>query len=153
MGVRNLRLLVGVLLVATVPLGCSGGGSSSLTKHQVVRQANAICAKANRTIAGMYRPDPDDSAATAAALEKVTVRQRTELRQLRALVPPEEDASDYGRWLTQIDLALDQADASSGAIVRSNVAAAEEANRRGEQIRTDADRFANAYGMETCARG
>ena len=101
----------------------------------------------------MYRPDPDDSAATAAALERVTVRQRRELRELAALVPPEDDASDYDRWLTQTRLALDQADASRTAIARSDVPAAGEANRRGEQIRTDADRFAIAYGMETCAQG
>jgi hypothetical protein len=100
----------------------------------------------------MYRPDPDDSAATAAALEKVTARQRSALRQLRALVPPDADASDFGRWLTQIDLALDRADASSRAISGNDVRAAGEANRRGEQIRTDADHYANTYGMHTCAQ-
>jgi hypothetical protein len=144
--------LAGVLLVATVPLGCSGSGSGSLSEQQIVRRANAICAKANRSIAGMYRPDPDDSAATATALEKVTARQRAALRQLRKLVPPDEAASDYRRWLTQIDLALDQADASRRAIAGSDVVAAGEANRRGEQIRVDADRFANSYGMATCAQ-
>jgi hypothetical protein len=150
-GARYLRRLGCVLLVATV-IGCSGSGSTSLTKQQIVGRANAICAKANRSIAGMYRPDPDDSAATAIALEKVTARQRTALRGLRALVPPDEDASDYRRWLTQIDLALDQADASRRAIAGSDVVAAGEANRRGEQIRVDADRFATSYGMETCAQ-
>lgn len=100
----------------------------------------------------MYRPDPLDSAATAAALEKVLVRQRKELRQLRALVPPDADVSDYGRWLTQIGLALDRADASRRAIEKGEVQAADEANRRGEQIRSDADRFAKGYGMRDCAQ-
>lgn len=100
----------------------------------------------------MYRPDPDDSAATAAALEKATARQRTALRQLRALDPPDADASDFGRWLTQIDLALDRADASSRAIANGDVDAAGEANRWGEQIRTDADHFAKTYGMRSCAQ-
>ena len=116
-----------------------------------MRRADAVCAKANAAIAGMYRPDPDDSAASAAALAKVTARQRTELRQLRALKPPGDDAGDYARWLTQIDLALDRADASRRAIAADDVQAAAEANRRGEQIRTDADRFAKSYGMRRCA--
>lgn len=144
--------MAGVTLVATVVTACSGGGSTSLTRQQVVRQANAICARANTGIAGMYRPDPDDSTATAVALEKLTARQRTALGRLRALDPPDADASDFGRWLTQIDLALDRADASSRAIASRDVRAAREANRRGEQIRTDADRFAKTYGMRTCAQ-
>ncbi len=135
-----------------VAVACSGGGSSSLTKAEVVRQANAICRTSNRAIAGMYRPDPDDTAAAAVALEKVTARQRKTLRQLRALVPPADDASDFGRWLTQIELALDRADVSSRAIAAGDVVTADEANRRGEQIRTDADRFATGYGMTRCAQ-
>jgi hypothetical protein len=140
------------VLVATAVAACSSSGSSSLTKAQVVRKADAICAKANRSIAVMYRPDPLDDTATAAALEKVLVRQRKELRQLRALAPPEADASDYRRWLTQIDLALDRGDASRRAIAKGDVQAATEANRRGEQIRSDADRFAKGYGMLDCAQ-
>jgi len=139
------------VLAAVVVVACSGGGSGSLSKQQVVRQANAICKQANESIAAMYRPDPDDTAATATALEKVTARQRRALRELRALVPPDGDASDYARWLTQIDLALDRAEASSHAIAAVDLRAADEANRRGEQIRTDADRFANSYGMHHCA--
>jgi hypothetical protein len=135
-----------------VLVSCSGGGSDGLTKSEVVREANAICAKANRAIAAMYRTDPDETEATAAALAKVTMRQRAALRKLQDLVPPAEDASDYGRWLTQIDLALDRADASSAAIEEGDVVAADEANRRGEQIRTDADRFAVRYGMNRCAQ-
>lgn len=133
-------------------VACSGGGSDALTQPQVVREANAICVKANREIAAMFRPDPDDTAATAAALAKVTSRQRSALRKLQDLVAPAQDARDYGRWLTQIDLALDRADVSSTAIAAGDVVAADEANRRGEQIRTDADRFAARYGMTRCAR-
>jgi hypothetical protein len=131
---------------------CSGSGSSTLTKTQLIGQADAICAKANRTIAGMYRPDPLDAAATAAALEKVLVRQRTELRALRAMVPPTANGADYGRWLTQIGLALDQDEASRGAIAKGDVQAAAAANHRGDDIRSDADRFAKGYGMRTCAQ-
>ena len=151
MRARSRRLVAGSLLAATIGAACSAGGSGSLTKAQVVRRADAICTKANAAIARMYRPDPDHSAATAAALAKVGGRQRAELRQLRGLTPPATDASDYARWLTQIGLALDRADASRRAIAAADVQAASEANRRGEQIRMDADRFAKAYGMRRCA--
>ena len=146
------RILGTVVLVATLGAACSGGGSGNLTKPQLADQADAICARANRSISRMYRPDPLDAAATTAALAKVVTRQRAELRQLRALEPPTIDASDYGRWLTQIDLALARADVSRRAIARGDVQAADEANHRADQIRTDADRFAKGYGMHDCAR-
>ncbi len=140
------------MLALVFSTACSGGGGGDLTKAQLVDQADAVCAQANRNISRMYRPDPLDAAKTAAALAKVVTRQRAELRALLALKSPVADAKNYSRWLTQIDLALTQADLSRRAIAKGDVQAADEANHRAEQIRTDADSFATGYGMRDCAQ-
>ncbi len=140
------------MLVTTLTAACSGSGIANLTKAQLVREADAICTKTNGTIAGMYRPDPLDATATAAALAKLLVGQRAELRRLRSLVPPRRAVGDFGRWLTQIGLALDQGEVSRRAIAKNDVQVAARANHLGDQIRGDADRFAKGYGMRSCAQ-
>jgi hypothetical protein len=78
--------------------------------------------------------------------------QRAARARLGRLTPPEADAGDYERWLTQIDLTLDQGERSRRAIAADDPRTANAANRRAERIRADADRFATGYGMTACAQ-
>jgi hypothetical protein len=144
---------VTILTAGAALTACSGSSEpETLGRAELVARAGSICRRANERVARVTTPDPLDAPATAAALGDVVDEQRAALRRLRRLVPPEADAPDFDRWLTQIDLALDQADRSRRAILAGDPQGAGEANRRGDAIRADADRFAIAYGMTACAQ-
>ncbi|HZJ25761.1 MAG TPA: hypothetical protein VFF40_01895 [Acidimicrobiia bacterium] len=146
-------MILGVLGAAVALVGCSGPKRSEpLTRGELTRRANAVCRRANDRIGRVATPDPLDSATSAEAFARVVSEQRAALRRLRALVPPEVDAADHERWLTQINLTLDLADESIEAIANDDPQAAIAANDRAEDIRVDADAFAVEYGITDCAQ-
>ena len=117
---RSSAALAAVLLLAGGCFGGSGGGSSSsgVSRAQFVAQARAICATYQTRIAllkgATTLPQVAQQGRRAIALEAA------ELKQLRALTPPDADRAAFGRLLDSLGTGI--------ATARDLVAAADAGN-------------------------
>lgn len=138
-----------VLALAVVPAAC-GGGKSTLTRAQYIRQADAICRKAAKQVQRVAAPEGSSEAELASAAAKIVAAQRAALDELEALSAPSEPAETVPKWIALVDQTLDQADASVRAQRKGDVAAAVRANTNGEVLDGRADELARGYGMHVC---
>ena len=84
-------LLLGVVLLLA---GCGGGtGSKGLSHDELVQQADAICADAQKREAAIPRASKDSEVAREETRRLGVAR--VELAKLAALEPSEDDAGDY----------------------------------------------------------
>ena len=64
---RSSNLIASVALAGAVLAGCGGGGSKTLSKTDLAKQAGDICAKANKDISAVKPPANLQDANQAAA--------------------------------------------------------------------------------------
>lgn len=145
---RNAKISVFAFVLALAVAGCGGGGDeTALTKAQFVKQADAICEKADnarykelaRAIKGVSSPqglppEKEDSILVA-GLEPVQ-KQAEELRELGA---PEGDEEQIERYLDELEEAVKEAEA--GTIV---------ALEKRKNAFTESDELAEEYGFKVC---
>ena len=117
MSLKKLALLLAVALTgAAVFAGCGGDDSSDtesepLTKTELVSQADEICQGANDTIAegtADFGPDTADEDLVAFAEDEYVPELQSELEDLQALTPPEEDQEAYDAMLSSLEDAINQ---------------------------------------------
>jgi Putative metallopeptidase len=94
-----------VALAAIVLAGCGGsGGSSDLSKAELVSKANAICSTSTATINKIQAPADFSSNAVAAAayLDKVLKFEQSGVDRLKALKPASDVKADYEAYMTDL---------------------------------------------------
>ncbi len=152
---RGAPAAITVALAATAALvvasACSDG-SSQLSKQSYIDRADEICAQANKKIRGLEHPDLTDPEATSRTIRRLLAIQRAELKDLRALKPPETDEPAKNKWLGFVSKALDEADAALAALERGDRNGVNEANSRGGEAQLQADDLASGYGINGCVR-
>jgi hypothetical protein len=102
-------LLAAASLSALVGTGCYGTGS--LSKSELVDEANAICkphtkkirAAADKLPAGGQSRNPRSSKLARGTIEP---QLRAQITELRGLKPPDDLAKEYTKWLDDSDRAL-----------------------------------------------
>lgn len=82
-----------VLLLLCAACGGSSSGSTSSAKVAYLKQAEAICAKANTDTTAAKAALPSDSAAVPAYVRKILDVARKDVTDLSALTPPKADAA------------------------------------------------------------
>jgi hypothetical protein len=136
---------VAALLIALVSLfaaGCGGGDDDkALSKAEYLKQGNAICKKGNDAIdaAGQALGEsPTKAQITAFATDTLIPSVSTQIKDLRALDPPEEDADTLTALYDDAEAALEKIKANPETVASENDPFA------------DVNKRATAYGLTEC---
>ena len=137
-------------LLATVLTAC--GGSSTLTKSQLVSKLSAACTTlaSAATSAGAPPSDFDTNPVSAAAyLDKAKPAGDAFRASIDKLVPPDSEKSAWNTFVATVDKAdslLDTADTKAHNKDRSGLTDYSKSNAAGAQIKADAAQL----GVTTC---
>jgi hypothetical protein len=150
-----------VVLAAVAAAGCGGGGAKPLSKPELIKRGDAICAKYRKQNEALNKEaparNPTDPQATdeqvkaaAPVLEKLADHLRSARGELGDLDPPADIASDWRNTLDDLDqLAsrLDRAAAAARKVDRQQVV-----NEYGEILRLNrrVSSFEKDYGFKVC---
>jgi hypothetical protein len=150
------RLAWPVLAVALLAPACLGGGESSsgsssqrLTVAEYRTQASAICATYRHRIAALGTPS--DLRALAVAGSKAIDLQAAEVRQLRALRPPQSEAGKVDSMLDAVDGAIRIGRNLVSAARKGDTAAVMDAVPRLQAQLEAANRLARDLKLGQCA--
>ena len=150
------RLAWPVLAVALLASGCLGSGGSSsgsssprLTVAEYRTQASAICATYRHRIAALGTPS--DLQALAVAGSKAIDLQAAEVRELRALRPPQSEAGKVDSMLDAVDRGIRIGRELVSAARKGDTAAVMDAVPRLQGKLEAANRLARGLRLGTCA--
>ena len=142
---------LGVALVGCSGVNGDGGGDGRLSKEEFVEKANDICAASKTQIVQIGAPSLADPVAVDAAITQAVTIQRHAYRRLRALEGPRRDGPGIKAWLRNVDAAIEQMEAVRLGLADGDRAAVDEATQKGAAFTSDAEAFADAYGLNECS--
>ena len=145
---RSSAALAAALLVLSACSGGGGAASSSPSRAQFQQRALAICHTYQRKI-GLLQGSTD-LAELAAQGRKAVALQRAELRELRALTPPDADRDRIERMLDALDTAATTADGLVTAADAGDATATATAAARLRLQLAAANKLAKPYGLDVC---
>jgi hypothetical protein len=130
--------------------------SSTISKEDFARQANAICETLNNKILAL--PRGNDAAGEADYAEKAAVLTEESLKQLRALPTPPADVAAINNFYTKLDDALAvtrrYVEVLRSGINDANAArAVNELALKSNRLIAEANSAAIAYGLTICGQG
>ena len=139
-------VLVLALGIAVYLLFFTGG----VSKEEFVQQADDICEEALDKAAGIAVPTDTDLESSGRLFAEVRPILETQIRQIRALEPPEEDADVLQDWLgTQSEL-VDVFGTAAEAASSGNQEGFDEAFAEANAIQGRSSSLAEEYGFEVC---
>jgi hypothetical protein len=141
-------LLSGVLAVAILVFaGCGGGGdeTTSLTKSEFVKQANAICKEAEqerldlfKQVAATVDPDGSKKERDKAIHDVIIVPYEGAAKEIESLGAPSGDEAKISALVEAMEASLRKVEKNPRLIANSTVQFAE------------ANKLANDYGLTNC---
>lgn len=138
-----------VALAAVVVAGC--GGSSTLSRADFVKQANAVCKRVNTKITSAGQAT---SAADVVRIgPAVVAAERKGLVDLRKLKPPKSLQADWTKILADLNLLTDNANKLVTAARKNDSAGAQQAANDSTQRQAEIDKLAGRDGLTNCAQG
>ena len=112
---------------------------------------NAVCAQHFSEVDAL--PAPQSSQQLLTYAKELTRLYRAQLTELRAIEPPEDDATGYGRMLEQMQTTLGLYPDLQDAVVTGQQAAIESVLARANASNQQAGEAAVELGAERCAPG
>jgi hypothetical protein len=138
-----------VALAALVVAGC--GGSSTLSRADFVKQANAVCRRVNTKISSAGQAT---SAADVVRIgPAVVAAEQNGLADLRKLKPPANLQADWTKILADLNLLTNNASKLVAAARKNDGASAQQAANDSTQRQSEIDRLAGRDGLTNCAQG
>ena len=128
-----------------------GGGGGRLSKDRYIDKANDICAASKDEAAQIPAPSLADPFAVEQAVAQAVAIERRAYRKLRRLEPPARDEPAVKAWLKSVKAAVEQMDAVRQGLAEGDREAITEATEKGDGFTSDAEEFADAYGIEECS--
>lgn len=133
-----------------------GQSSSTISKDDFARQANAICETLNNKILAL--PRGNDAAGEADYAEKAVVLTEESLKQLRAVPTPPADVAAINNFYAKLDNALAvtrrYVKALRSGITDANAErAVNELALESNRLIAEANSAAIAYGLTICGQG
>jgi hypothetical protein len=129
----------------------SGRSDGPLSKDRYIEKANTICERSKAEAAQIAAPSLADPVAVEQAVAQAVTIQRRASRRLRKLEPPEQDEPAVKQWLRAVDGAVDQMEAVRRGLAAGDRDAITEATEKGVAFTSEAEAFADAYGVEECS--
>ena len=147
MDVRAVAALIAASLAAA---SCgSGGHNERLSKADLVRKANAICAELSDELAA--RPSPFGSKNLIAYVDASRDDIERAVAALRRLEPPANLEDRYDEWVATGERALDRLSELRRAAKRDDQAEVRRIFRRIVREDRDSNRLARRLGLRRCA--
>jgi hypothetical protein len=144
------RIALGALLALSLALTACGGSSGS-TQAAFVKQANAICARANKKIDAF--PAAQSSLASLAALATKQVPiVAAEVNQLASLTPPSAKRAEFATALSDTRHEINEIRLLIAAVHAENRAQVVALARQDRTIDAQAQTATAALGLTSCAR-
>ena len=140
---------VAVALVACDDLPGEGGGP--LSKDGYIDRANKICETSKAEARQIAAPSLADPVAVEQAVAQAVAIHRRAFRKLRELEPPARDEPAVKQWLQSVGGAVEQMAAVRRGLATGDRRAITVATERGAAFTSDAEDFADAYGIEECS--
>jgi hypothetical protein len=144
------RVALGVLMALSLSLTACGG-SSTTTPAAFVKQADAICARANAKIAALPAAQSSLSSLAALAAKEVPI-VATEVNQLASLTPPSAKRAELATALSDTRREINQIRLLITAVHSENRARVVALARQDSKIDAQAQTATAALGLTTCAR-
>ena len=94
-----------LLAVCVAVAGC--GGSSTLSRAELVKKANAICAQSESQAAKLQAPTSSDAKSQAAYWDKAVPVVSNASSQLSALKPDSSTSADWNAFIGKLDQIVD----------------------------------------------
>jgi hypothetical protein len=133
-------------LVAAVA-GC-GGASAHLSNASYITRADAICLKASKAQDALSKPS--SAAEMTAYVRHVYAIERGVVADVRALTPPDGDASTVRSMLDNVDKALAFESDVEAAAATGNQSQINDAEAKGARFLNSANTKASKYGFKEC---
>lgn len=149
-----MRKLAVVLVVAALPLGlvaCGGDDDEGPSKEEFVKEANAVCTKANAEVEQVSADafedpeDPQPAEAQAYLAELVPILRQQQL-DLEKIEKPKDDEEEIEAILTAADTGITAL--AEGAKKEDEALAVVIA---GDETFAEANKLATDYGLDDCA--
>lgn len=122
-----------------------------MSKDRYIDKANTICERSKAEAAQIAAPSLADPVAVDQAVAQAAAIQRRALRQLRKLEPPAQDEPAVEQWLQAVGGAIDQMEAVRRGLAEGDRDAVADATEKGVAFTSEAEEFADAYGVEECS--
>jgi hypothetical protein len=151
---RRAAVAVAIATVAIALAACediSGRGGGRLSKDGYIDRANKICETSKAAAAQIAAPSLADPIAVEQAVAQAHAIQRRAFRKLRELEPPARDEPAVKEWLKAVRGAVEQMEAVRRGLATGNRRAITVATEKGAAFTSDAEDFADAYGIEECS--
>jgi hypothetical protein len=156
--------LIGAVVAILTATGVIGGGNNSGSKEtnasstkqtqtSWATQANAICARANDTIAALPNPHSVAPSDVASYLKTSVVLEQRMLRELNALPTPNDSAAQVNAFLKVGATMSDATSELANDVTLGNLAAAQQRATQLSQLNTHFNSAAIELGARTCAEG
>ena len=150
---RRTFLLVLPGLAALALAGCGGGGDSAggtLTKAELVAQANAICKDYDARINALG--DPQSIEDLVGLVEEAKPIAEDAVAKLRALKAPEDLQASYDKYLATGDVNIEFLAQLGEAAKSGDAAAIEKTGTDGQSNADKAHGIAAELGLTECAK-
>lgn len=129
--------------------GCGGGGDDE--HEEFAAEANAVCEQNRRRVEAL--PSPQSTQQLLGYVEDLTALARDQLGKLRAIQPPEDDADEYERMLTQMQATLALYPDLRDAVRSGQQVAIESVLERANSSNEQAAQAALALDLDDCVPG
>ena len=127
--------------------GC-GGRSARASKSSYIKQADAICMNGSKAQDALAQPS--SNAGLAAYVKRVYAIERGVVSDMRALTPPDGDATTIHSMLENVDRALAFESEVEAAAGTGNQSQINDAEAKGATFLNTANTIASKYGFKEC---
>lgn len=153
--------LLALTILALALAGCgssdsSNGGSDDaaapepLTKTELIAQADAICKEMQTKIDAIKEPESIDQLANA--IDEQIELSGPAIKELQALTPPENLATQYESWTDKLDQLQTETEKIRDAAKSGSEEQVNEIVSGAESINTEADKIGKEIGFKVCAQ-
>lgn len=152
MGTRLAAAGAGVLAIALIVAGCGGSdpsvSTSSLSKAQFIKKADAVCAQGNKRLETNFATflqekknlkHPSEADFEELVGKVVVPNLKREVKELRALGAPSGDEDRVGEIITAIEEGIETAESDPKVAASSS-----------EAVFGVSSRLSKEYGLEVC---
>ncbi len=144
---RTISPLVAALAVVATLSGC-GGSSARPSKSSYIKQADAICMNGSKAQDALAQPSSNTG--LAAYVKRVYAIERGVVSDVRALTPPDGDATTIHSMLENVDRALAFESEVEAAAGTGNQSQINDAEAKGATFLNTANTIASKYGFKEC---
>jgi hypothetical protein len=143
------RLLV-VVVLASLPAACGGGGDGRLSKQEYAKRADALCDKYAAELKGLGQPQSFQE--LARFTDKAAPLAQRLIDDTQKLRPPKDEQVLVDEWNAENQKIVDAIKALGAAARKNDQKAAKAALDAGDAANTKSNALGRRLGMSACTK-